>query len=101
LLFGLARSAPLVTNPVSDQICTELRPTPRPTYVSGRIHVLCKILRSRGQLSETETALVAEISDLQRRRFAQGCAVILERAGLTNLGRRLIEEARDAIAGAA
>jgi HEXXH motif-containing protein len=105
-LFGLARSEPLVTNPVRERFSTQLRPTPRPmnaifhsTYVSGRIHALFEILRSRARLSEGESALVAEISDLQRRRFQQGCELILERAGLTDLGRRVIEEARDRVAG--
>jgi HEXXH motif-containing protein len=104
LLFGLARSEPLVTNPVGERFCTELRPTPRPmnavyhsTYVSGRIHELCEILRSHGELNDEESAHVDEVSDLQRRRFQQGCAVILNQAGLTDLGRRLIEEARDTI----
>ncbi|WP_210201044.1 aKG-HExxH-type peptide beta-hydroxylase [Methylosinus trichosporium] len=106
LLFGLARSEPLVMNPVRERFCTPLRPTPRPmnaifhsTYVSGRIHALFEILRPRARLSDAEAALVAEISDLQRRRFAQGSELILEQARSSALGRRLIEEARDVIAG--
>ena len=104
LLFGLARSEPLVTNPVGERFCTELRPTPRPmnaifhsTYVSGRLHALFDVLGSRARLSDEELAHVNAISDLQQRRFQQGCDVILEKAKLTRLGRRVIEEARETI----
>lgn len=106
-LLGMARNTPLVTNPVSERFNTELRPTPRPmnalfhsTYVSGRIHALCEILTARSELSDTERAHIAEVSDLQRRRFEQGCTVILREAALTELGGLLIEEARDVLAQA-
>lgn len=105
-LFGLARSEPLVTNPVSERYSTELRPVPRPmnaffhsTYVSGRLHALFEILRSRAPLSEGELAAAQQISNMQKRRFLQGCNVILSEGQLTPLGRHLIEEARDTIAG--
>ncbi len=104
-LFGVARSEPLVTNPVSERYSTQLRPTPRPmnalyhsTYVSGRLHVLFEILLRKAELSAAERTSLDEMSVLQKQRFEQGCSVILQEAKLTPLGRRLIEEARDTVA---
>lgn len=104
-LFGLSRAELLVTNPVEDKFCTELRPIPRSmnamfhsTYVSGRIHALFQILADRGDLSPAERQYVADVSALQSRRFDQGSELILRHGQLTPLGRRLIEEARDVLA---
>ena len=104
LLLGMSQSEPLVTNPVSERFHTELRPTPRPmnalfhsTYVSGRIHALLELAKTSASLSGAERAHAGEMSDLQQQRFQQGCAVILREATLTELGRSLIEEARDVL----
>jgi HEXXH motif-containing protein len=106
LLFGLSRTEPLVLNPVSERFGTPLRPIPRPlnavfhsTYVSGRIHMLFEMLLQRLDLQGAELTWAQETSCLQRDRFQQGCDLIMDKARLTPLGRRLIEEARGVIAG--
>ncbi len=106
LLFALSRTEPLVLNPVNETFGTPLRPTPRPmnavfhsTYVSGRIHTLFDMLLQRLDLKGAELAQVEETSRLQRTRFQQGCDLIKDKARLTPLGWRLIDEACEVIAG--
>lgn len=104
LLFGLARREPLTHNAPQESFSTPLRPTPRPmnavfhaTYVSGRLHALCGLLRASGALASAECAEVDDISSLQFERFVQGLAVIHAHGALSPIAQTLIDEAQSAL----
>jgi HEXXH motif-containing protein len=107
MLFGLSRRQPLTENPPDRRYASPLRRDPRPmdgvyhaTYVSGRLGALYELLSRHDGLDVSERTTVVERIARQKRRFAEGYAVVRREGRLTALGRDLIEAAAENVAGA-
>ncbi len=107
MLFGLSRRRPLTENPPDRRYASPLRRDPRPmdgvyhaTYVSGRLFALYDLLSRHDGLEPAERATVVERIARQKRRFAEGYAVVRREGRLAPLGRELIEAAAENVADA-
>lgn len=108
LLFGYCASGPLVENPDEDLFESPLRIDPRPmdgivhaTYVIARMHQTLERLLEAGILTADESRSAAGDLAAHRRNFEAGDSVIRKSGRLTDLGRDLIESAREYMGEAA
>ncbi len=106
MLFGLSRRQPLTENPPHERYWSPLRSDPRPmdgvyhaTYVSGRLTLFYDLLSRHGALTDEERIDTLARVDRQKERFLKGHEVVRKDGKLSALGRELIEEAADTVAG--
>lgn len=107
LLFGLCTQEPLVDNDDEPVFASPLRTDRRPmdgiyhaTFVSARMHLAMSRLLESGLLDEDGHAATIAALEADRVNFASGDAVIREYGVLTELGREVMEGARQYMAAA-
>lgn len=105
LLFGLCTQEPLVDNDDEPVFASPLRTDRRPmdgiyhaTFVSARMHLAMTRLLESGLLDDGDRATTIAALEADRRNFEAGDSVIREYGVLTDLGREVIEGARQYMA---
>jgi hypothetical protein len=105
LLFGLCTDGPLVENPDDEFFSSPLRADPRPmdgvvhaTYIIARMHLAVQRLLDAGVLEPDEEEAARKDLELHVRNFAIGDRTVREGGRLTEIGQRIMEDARAHIA---
>ena len=107
LLFGFSVDGPLVENQDDELFSSPLRKDPRPmdgvfhaTYVVARMHQTLTRLLNSGVLSADQVTAAESDLAAHKQNFAIGDAVVREGGRLTEVGRDVIEAAREYMAAA-